>query len=678
MGDEAREHMATVDHADPFVLLIYPVGNSDLQLIDDDGSLKPLPRGSDFRSVVGALTGRSSPAQMPEALRAVVLNEQGELRRPAFPILTAVLRHIERERRGQLIRVIPILSDQNPPRPSDTIGVNLVFSSWLGNTQAFGDRVALAQPQVLTDNPSNYDVMDIAFSEIAARLESQIAAASTCYISATAGTPAMTFALAATFGPDARITFLYKPQLLDTVERIEHFRRAPRKRALHLLDAALARFDFDAARELLAAPGSGFDSDRDDVREAQVHLDAAASWRRELYAEAARHATVGRLHRQLPVTRELTAALSALHEPPARTEWPHFWRYKLIDIAARLQIARMQGDVPGFIIRLRHFLDVSLLYGLCWYQLSDDVLGEVIRVDDALWKSLAVDGNWYGQDFREGYQRTTLLVWRARHPRLGDTHIGEMKRWIQCCMQLRDLQLRELRNQLTHLTAVFERDHLDTFVREQFPKPRPGLPPDAGTALLMALVMRTLEALPQPAHEEVIALLDEWLTIPRRVADDHGLNEPMHSTTMRRHLAEAAYPASAWNTDFQQAVDQEYEHKIAREVGTMERTLPDRKRAVADQVTAAADAAAVETLDVARLTALRRAIEGVDASSLRAMVEISLINASLGRERGKWLLRRSFHDAAPGLPVGKTRQLADRFANASVEQRVTILQELLQ
>lgn len=678
MFNEAGSLADTPEPTEPWVLLIYPVGNSDLQLLDDSGKPVFIPRGSNFRSLLGAYIGRSSVAQIPEPLRGVALNDQGELRRTAFPILESVLRHIALERRGQLIRIVFLLSDQDPPHHSDTVGVDRAFASWLGSTHAFGDQVAVARPELLTDNPASYDLMSQAFSRIARRLNDQIAAAPSCYFSATAGTPAMTFASATTFGPDARVTFLYSPQgRRGAVERIEHFRRLPRQRTLQLMDDALARFDFEAAIEALGTAGSGFDPERDDVQETLAHLAAANAWRRGFAADAAESATRGRPHHQLAVTRALTATLAMAPGTLPRAQWSTFWRQKMVDIAARLQIARVQGDVPGFIIRLRHFLDVSLLFGLTWYGLTSDAFGKAIQIAPADQNRLALDVNWSHPGFGLEYERAALLAWRSRHARPEDHDAAAMQIWTTHFLQLRDLEghvLRDFRNRLIHNSVALERDLLDTMVREQFPEPRPGFPPGSGAALLTSGVLQVLAALPAASGGQVNDLVDEWLTIPRRIADDHGLPDPPQCRALRDHLAEDAWPASDCAPTFLNAVAAQYERQVAATMARLAADLPAMKRKLAEQITVAT-AASGPTINEPRVLKLQGALELVDATTLRPLAEVSLTGVSVWSERQSWLRRRVFRDAAPALPLQDIITLADRFA-ASPE-RATVLTTLL-
>lgn len=670
---------AEADH----VLLLYPVGHSDLNL---DG--RGLGRGPNFRQIVAVLNGDLLPEAADADAKALLTGADGALKTRSFPILVPIIGHIQTARPDLPIRLVFLLSDQPDPQQSDTVGFDQLVGAWLGTAAgraAVSARVEVSDSVILRTKVWNYDDAAVAYAEQTPALEERIKQATACFLSAATGTPAMGFSAATVLGADARVTFLYKPNRERPEDpdprpvEITKFRNLARERALALTDAALAGFDIALAHQILSDPMSGFDSSDKIIATVCRKLDVLKDWHGELYAEAARSARAGGLTAAGSPVTNLVHALQGI--PVHNADWPRFWKLKLIDIAVRLQIARARGDVPGFIDRLKHFLDVSLLFGLCWCRLTREARGAVNPHPDichAFSQATSLDCG-----FQEEFKQTALLAWRVRNPAGRVKQPLVMAAWLDQYLRLRFLagnELRDYRNDHIHTTAELERATLDVFVRDQFNPGVAELPPAGGAALIFALVLDTLDALPAFAGEPTVTgILKESLYLPAAVArvPAYDLTEPERSLKKCKELTAPADPASHLLDAFRDVVAAKYAAKLAAESAALATALPPVVANLRAPIMAAATQPGPAAIPE-RMAALTAALDAWDLAPRPSLVESAAVVNNIQNDLAVRLRKRVFEAAAPDKPPKDVASLADQFARAStVDRRAEILVRLL-
>jgi len=375
-------------------LLIYPFGNSDLAFNGEE----TFPRESyrDFRAHLETLNslirrgeawvrpltpaGEAFPCGLdftraPRELRKTSRKqEEFIVETLCFPILVDVLHELFEKvspghyQRPAEVHIQPIVTDQSPPHPQDTLLVvplvrvftQLINQHW----QAAGARLRIRarEPWVLKGPVSHYDCLLRPYEEFYERIRPELRTFERIYFSLTTGTPAMSFAAGSVFAVDSRITFIYKPRGARRLVPVEVFRDRVRRQTLDRLRTLLDRFDFRGALEVCLNEQTGFT--KREIAPATYILEALAAWQNYDFQGAVE-----------AVTAHPIAGVPSLHQFRELCEWlaqadprpgerPKFWRTKITDTLMRLEIAVYRRDLPDVLYQFYNYNDVCLAWGL--------------------------------------------------------------------------------------------------------------------------------------------------------------------------------------------------------------------------------------------------------------------------------------------------------------------------
>lgn len=325
-------------------MLIACVGNSDLML---DGQY---------------LAVRNHSGQLPsfrEQTRALLAEGDTILSRLDAPLLRPLVAWLlDRRAKDQTpLQIVLLATDQDPPHPQDTVFAAQLLERWL--LARFPQSSVACARDKLSGNPSDYDAMYRAIRRV---LQTLKPGEPPIYLSLTAGTPAMTFALTVhaldLFG--SHCSFLYLPRGSETPRELR-VRRWLQQAAL-LADARreLQRGEFGRAAVLLRQAG---------VPNAFAQLAEAADHRLAYHFEEA--TTTAKQAQRDPRTRsvaqeflreleELEAARRLLDEKGGQQAVPHAYEPLLSELVANLRLAWENDREADFLARLYRFHEAML------------------------------------------------------------------------------------------------------------------------------------------------------------------------------------------------------------------------------------------------------------------------------------------------------------------------------
>lgn len=559
------------------VVLIYHLGNSEPQVA---GSF--FPRGGPYREKIVELLGAELDEGVAEG-RAISLRLGGQPTAVTFPMLADTLAYVLGQHDAAPVHLHFVVTNQdrtgvNPDRArQDTFEVPELVARWLehGNLPPqFRGRVRLQPAEEIEVNPADADtIMPYFAATTAPALRDIVASAAShggghAFYSARAGTPAMRFAAITELGHEPRLTFVEKPDGTP-VGTVQAYLALPRRRTLGLLDLALSKFDFALAHELLNGYGSGFDKENAAVQDALTRLAILRDWHAELLPDAARTAKAADWG--MKPDDSPTAWLAArLAREPARkktsAQWAEFWRTKLLDVTVRAFVAWGREDVPGFIDRLRHIRDISILYGLTRYGIASEFRASTVQLPDT-WVKLFRER--YGWNPGGKHPKTTpegpaersvkrrleepesmmVLVWRALHPQPGDIAAPAAEVWLNAVLLLRYLSgegwgsLQDFRNRHIHNSARFERDLLNDYVRVYLNGVQHAIARSVKGADLVLVLVEQINALaPEKLSVAPMDIIGEALRLPGDLAAAHDLPAPTTASALLANMTTRDMP----------------------------------------------------------------------------------------------------------------------------------------
>jgi hypothetical protein len=349
------------------ILLIYPFGASDLQR-----PRAPLQRGEPLAPFVDAVLQTDPDASWVRGALVWRGRDGAEVAR--MPILASTLAYIRGSvpgRRPIPVDLQPILTDQRPRHPQDTVALAPLLGRL--DRQKFG-RLGL---HVLPAWRVRCDVSDFVavkerYLELFGEYVRRAGAYATRLFQLAPGTPAMTFA-AAVFSQDADLRFLYTPMRQHT-RAMQLFAEERRRQTDELVATLAGRLEWDAVADALLQPGNGYmpldgRPDRNPRLGEVWCARALARWGQRRYLAAARALeTIGARgwgdRRAVEVLRRSCETLSETVSVRPPISWQEVWRWAMVDGFCRLLAAWHLDDLPGVIAALYTFNDACLLWAV--------------------------------------------------------------------------------------------------------------------------------------------------------------------------------------------------------------------------------------------------------------------------------------------------------------------------
>ncbi|MBO9359926.1 MAG: hypothetical protein J7450_10255 [Thermomicrobium sp.] len=325
--------------------LLACVGNSDLTL---DGAF------------LVTREHRGSAPSFRDRTRELLASAAGLSERLDAPLLRPLLTWARERPGAQLLRVVLLATDQDPPHQQDTVFAAQLLARWL--TERFtstGDRIEVIV-RTLRANPADYDQMYRAIGQVLRQLAP--ATAGPVLVSLTAGTPAMTFALTVhaldRFGSEC--SFVYLPR---NSQRPQELRlRRLLQRAASLADARreLERGEFGRAALLLQQAGVPRSiwrlAEAADHRVA-YHFEEAQSSARQALRDPRTRPLAQEFLRELD---ELATAQRILQEKGGNEPVPRACEPLLAEMVANLRLVWQQEREADFLARLYRFHEMML------------------------------------------------------------------------------------------------------------------------------------------------------------------------------------------------------------------------------------------------------------------------------------------------------------------------------
>ena len=505
-------------------LLIYPLGNSDFAFNGEE----TFPRESfrDFRNHLATLKSllgdpkavvsvkplQSGQAPFPSGLDFAGLpsdrrrtrrgQQEFVIQTVRFPILFDLLQELGCSTRE--LHLQPIASDQRPPHSQDTVDAIPLLRVYLEKLRRSARRmiVHLREPWILKVNVSNYDALLKPYEEFYERVQGELAEFEDVYFSLVTGTPAMSTVAGLIFGPDPRVTFLYKPRGTPSLIYIRTFRERARRETLTQLKHLLERFEFAGALEVVSSPRNGFTST--EVREAKAVLQALAAWQNYDFRQAAQSLEElsfhERVHDHGPIPYFHAFCRQLAREDPAPDERARFWRAKILDTVMRMEIAVYRRDFPAMLHQFYNYNDVCLAWGLNAHLPQLDVMDpEPDSSVKAIWEEFQRRCPNVTKELRSERGKFQLLFALAENNahRLQEA----FTRWLRTHEPLRWFQDRfvdDRRHRLVHGSVQLQEELFDRLFEEssrEWDSPLTIRRGD-GPWLLLGLVYTSMQALP--------------------------------------------------------------------------------------------------------------------------------------------------------------------------------------
>lgn len=516
------------------ILLIYPFGNSDLAFNNET----TFPRGQNFRAHLevlesllkkqGAQTevgwvqqaGEPFPSGLDftdfPAGRRKVQRENREtsavesftIETARFPILFDTLHELSQEVRWESensspvwkLVVQPIVTDQDPPHPQDTIGILPVLETYIARLNERARLPFQIECQAhweIDVNPTNYDSLLPLYSELYEQMRSSFEAFERVYVSLTAGTPQMGVAAGLVLAPDPQITFVYKPWGAPTLKKVNLFRERVRQETLERLRHLLDRFEFVGALELVQNQKTAFTFQ--ELQEAEQLLQALTAWQNYDFQKAAQVLNDLSSAGALGAFKALCESLSREDPPP--DERARFWRMKIADTVMRLEMAVYRRDLPAVLYHFYNYNDVCLAWGLNAHFPELDVHDPEPNVEiEGIWNRFRERCPGAGRNLKSElgkYQLLFALAEDSRH-RIGQAfsdwfQVHERLRWFQ------DRYVDSKRNRLIHGSVQLQEKLFDQVFQDRLQKwgaHHQQIEDGQGPWLLLGLTYSSLQTLP--------------------------------------------------------------------------------------------------------------------------------------------------------------------------------------
>lgn len=428
--------------------LIYPFGRSDLQ----HPAASPQPDG-DLAARVAVLLETPDPCLRWELGSQHVLEcRAGDALLESLPILGDTLSFIESSMRSGEIWLQPILTNQSPQDPWDTIVLRPFLEKLPTLWSSRAITLHVLPPWQVRETPYDYGTMAHIYHDEFYPIYIDFVRRLACtprYIQVTAGTPAMSFAAGA-FGQDPDMQFLYTPKGGRT-QALSLFGDNQRRGTDDLVGQLLKRVEWGALGLTLEQPGNGYTPlvGPHPMAESIRRTRALDAWRRCDYREAVAHLDEEDAA-EAPLRTLCENLVATQGDPTAVTDWSTVWMWALVDALNRMLISRHLNDQVGFILALYGFNEACLLWGLSREspgvnfrkEPSSDVQKSLIERTDAVFPTFA--GNFRSETGKLQF----LLAGRNSHPD-GDT----FRFWLDTYLLLHwvlNNAVDDIRNYLVH------------------------------------------------------------------------------------------------------------------------------------------------------------------------------------------------------------------------------------
>lgn len=539
-------------------LLIYPFGNSDLAFNGEETfpresyrdfrahleTLKPLLKGSQINVRPLQLEGEAFPSGLdftalpPEQRRTQRNQKEFNIETVRFPILFDVLRELLKElsleggQRSAKLHLQPIITDQKPPHPQDTVDIIPLLEVYIAFLNEYWQQAGtqfqlqLREPWTLRVTASDYDALLEPYREFYEKVQSTFAGFERVYFSLATGTPAMSVAAGLVFAGDPHITFVYKPRGVSTLTQVNTFRDRVQQETLSRLNTLLERFDFRGALEVIQAKKNGFTAD--ETGTAAILLKALDAWQNYDFQQAA-EVIQGLVHfsniSSLKPFQELCDCLA--QDNPAPEQRAKFWRTKITDTLMRLEIAVYRRDLPDVLYQFYNYNDVCLAWGLNAHFSQLDVMEPAEDNEiKAVWDEFAQRCPGASRNLKSEGGKFQLLyaLFEMKKHGLGEA----LQNWFQAHQLLRwfqDLYVDSKRHRLVHGSVQLQEELFDRVFRDalkEWGATEISVPPGQGPWLLLGLTHHSFEKLPDvgadgPSLVRNLAA-NAWETLAQRVS----------------------------------------------------------------------------------------------------------------------------------------------------------------